>query len=177
MSPAVRQFIVILFSALGVFLLVRALNHHLSVWQVQLTIGGLLITPSALRLQPKAALAAAFVTGLGLDVTMPVPFGENAILLMAATTLVLGLRHRIPREELAVSIAVAIILNLLLVLARTFLHLTDWPDPASNWLSLFASLVASQLFIGLIAPWFFALQRHSLVWIGADYATVNPSKY
>ena len=177
MNPALRQFWVITLCALGLALLVRGLNHHLAPWQLHLSVGGLLIALAALRLHPRAALACAFAIGLGLDSLTPVPFGENALLLLTATALVLGVRHRIPRDELPVGIAVAIIVNLLLLLARTLLHSSDWPDPSAGWLRIFADLVASQLFIAVIAPWFFALQRHSLAWLGANHSGPVPGRY
>ncbi len=177
MSPVIRQFCVVSTCAIGLALLVRGLNHHLASWQLNLSIGGLLIAPAALRLHSKTALFSAFATGLALDAATPVPFGENALLMLAATTLVLGARHRIPREELSVGIAVAIVINLLLFSARTFLHMSDWPDPSSGWLRIFSDLVASQLFIAVIAPWFFALQRHSLFWLDADYSVARPERY
>lgn len=177
MNRAVRQYVVVSVTALGLALLVRVCNHHLAPLHVSLGVGGLLITYAALRLHAKAAMSAAFTIGLGLDAASPVPFGQNALLLLTAVCLVLGVRHRLPREELAVGIAVAVVINLFLLIVRTLAFADAWPDPSAGWLRVFSDLVASQVFVALIAPWFFSLQRHSLVWLGADSVQIPVTRY
>ncbi|MFH1497193.1 MAG: hypothetical protein ABII82_05135 [Verrucomicrobiota bacterium] len=177
MNRVARQYAVVSLTALGLALLVRVFNHHLAPLHLSLNVGGLLITLAALRLHPKAALASAFTIGLGLDAVSPVPFGQNALLLLTACCLVIGVRHRIPREELPVGIAVAVVINLFLLIARTLAFADAWPDPAAGWLRVFSDLVASQVFVVLIAPWFFSLQRHSLVWLGADSVQTTANRY
>lgn len=166
MSPVFKQAALATACAIMLGLLTRLLNHHLAVWQVHASVGGLAVAFPALRLHPKAAMWTAFCAGLAMDALTPVYFGQNALLMLAACSLIVGVRHRIPRDELPVGIAVAVIANLLLICARTVIFAPDWPDTGDGWLRVFSDLVASQLLIAAVTPWFFALQMHGLHRLG-----------
>jgi rod shape-determining protein MreD len=72
------------------------------------------------------------------------------------------LRTRFPREELIFGVVVALLANLGLFLALSFVLLGDHPASGVAWLRLLADLGWSQLFIAAVAPWFLALQQHAL---------------
>lgn len=154
--------------------LLGAANHHLaSAWfpfaahfTVHLYAGGLLVTFAALRLDPRNGLVAVLATGLLTDALEPVPLGTNAALLGLVFFLVLRGRQRFPREETVFSIVVALLANLLLFIARSFLFVGGNPHPAEAWLRIFTDLVASQLVIVLVTPWFLALQNQAFELVG-----------
>ena len=70
-------------------------------------------------------------------------------------------RLRFPREELVFGTVVALLSNLFLFLVLSFMLIGDNPRPADAWLRLFVDLIASQLVIALITPWFLSLQAQT----------------
>jgi rod shape-determining protein MreD len=59
-------------------------------------------------------------------------------------------------------IVVALFANLFLVIALSFLLVGANPRPASAWVRIFADLLASQLLLLVITPWFLALQDRAM---------------
>jgi len=146
-------------------------NHHLSQFPlpfsrisatVYLYLAGLLVVFSGLRLDPRHGLAATVLTAFALDATLPVPFGLHVVLLgLVHATLLYG-RSRFPKDEPVFATVVALFANLFLFLALSVVLVGRSPRPAEAWLRLFVDLIASQLVIALITPWFIALQREML---------------
>jgi hypothetical protein len=66
-------------------------------------------------------------------------------------------------------IVVALLANLFLFIALSFLLVGANPRPASAWLRVFADLFFSQMAILLIAPWFLALQDRAM-----ELAEIHP---
>lgn len=149
-------------------LLLGQLNHYLGLWQVHVWCGGLFVTFVALRLSHRMGAATAFIAGLLLDANMPVAFGTQGFLFLAAHAVIFTIRSRAPREETIVAVVIALIANLGLFLALTFLRIDSLADPARTWMRLFADLLASQLVLALIAPWYFAVQTRLLEATGAN---------
>ncbi len=129
---------------------------------VHLYLGGLFIVYAALRLDRKHGLIATVLTGLLIDAAEPVPFGTSVVLFgLIHATLLYG-RQQFPREGAIFGGVVALLANLFLFIALSFLLVGDNPRPGQAWLRVFVDLLASQLFILLIAPWFLALQDRAM---------------
>jgi len=91
-----------------------------------------------------------------------VPFGTSLVLLgLIHATLLYG-RRQFPREGSVFGIVVAQFANLFLFIALSFLLVGGNPRPADAWLRIFADLIASQLAILVLAPWFLALQSRAM---------------
>jgi len=136
------------------------LNHRLSGWHVTLFAGGLFVTYAAFVLPLGEALGLAFAAGLVADSQAPVRFGSHAVLFAAVATGLYRWRHRLPHDEVFGRVAIALVANLALFFAVTFLRFR--PPPAALWPRLGSDLIFSQLWLALIAPWFFALQEKAL---------------
>ena len=67
-------------------------------------------------------------------------------------------------------VVVALLANLGIFLALSLLLLGRHPAPAAAWTRLLADLIFSQIFLALLAPWFFALQREALLLARVDLA-------
>jgi rod shape-determining protein MreD len=100
--------------------------------------------------------------GLLCDAVSPVPFGTHAALFATAHVVVYNARERLQRDETAVRVAVALVLNLVLYLAIGFVRIRAMPSGAIVWPRLLSDLLLSQGAVLLCAPWFFALQERSL---------------
>ncbi|MFI5335391.1 MAG: hypothetical protein ACHQ5A_01305 [Opitutales bacterium] len=133
-------------------------NHALAPFNISLYPGGLLVAFAALRLDFRHGFIALVLTALAADALAPVPFGLSLLLFGLVHAVLFYGRQRFPREEPVFAIVVALIANLFLFLAWSFVLVGRNPHPAQAWLRLFADLLASQLVLGLVTPWFMALQ-------------------
>ena len=148
-------------------------NHYLShfsfLWfehcTVSLYLGGLLVTYAALRLDPRNGWISTLLTGLAYDSYSALPFGTSLVLFGLVYAVMLHGRQRFPREEQIFAIVVALLGNLFLFLAISFLLVGSNPRPAGAWLRLFVDLLASQFIIALITPWFMSLQNHVFLYL------------
>jgi hypothetical protein len=70
------------------------------------------------------------------------------------------------REETLVGVLAALLSNLGIFLVLSFLVGRDLPGGVDPWPRLFADLLASQLALAIITPWFLVLQRRVLGWAG-----------
>lgn len=163
-----RRVLTLTVAALLMCWLLGQLNHYLAVWQIQAWCGGLLVAFSGLRMGYRTGAASAFVAGLLMDAGAPVPFGTQALLLLAGHAVVFTVRNRAPREETIVGVVVALVANLGLFMALCFLRLDTSVAPAESWMRAFADLLVSQLAIAVVAPWFFALQSRLLAVSGLE---------
>ena len=142
--------------------LVSLVNTHLSLSGVHFYVGGLFVVYSALRLDHRHGLVAVILTGLLIDAAEPVPYGTSMLLLgLVHATLVYG-RRRFPREGAVFGIVVAMFANLFLIIALSFLLVGANPRPGSAWLRIFIDLLASQLLLVVLTPWFLALQDRAM---------------
>ena len=153
------RWLVVTLSNLLLWWLVCLLNHYLAgTFAIYLYVGGLFIAYGALRLDPKHGLTATILTALLLDSVEPIPFGTSLFLFTFVHVTVLYGRHRFPREGAVFALVVALLANLFLVIALSFILVGANPRPGTAWLRIFADLLFSQSLIALIAPWFIALQ-------------------
>ncbi len=154
--------LILAFASLLLALILGQLNHLLGGWQVNVWCGGLFVAFAALRLDYRTGAASAFIAGLLLDAGEPVAFGTQGFLFLAAHAVIFNVRARAPRDETVVGVVVALLANLALFLALGFLRIDPTVEPARSWLRGFADLLASQIVLALIAPWFFAMQKRLL---------------
>jgi len=155
--------------------LLRALlseaNNALSGAHIWLFSGGLFVAYAALMLPFRQGIAVSALGGLLCDSLAPVAFGTHAALFSAAHVVVFNVRERLQRDETAVRVAVALILNLALYLALSFARNRLVPSGATVWPRLLWDLAWSEAALALVAPWFFALQARSL-----ELARANSSR-
>ncbi|MBA4137542.1 MAG: hypothetical protein C0518_09525 [Opitutus sp.] len=145
------------------------LNHYLAPFAVHVYVMGMCVGYAALRLDYRHGFLATVVTGLAFDAMQPVPYGTHVVLLgLVHATLLYG-RKRFPRDEPIFASVVALLANLFLFLALSFVVISANPRPGEAWLRLFVDLLASQLVVGLATPWFMALNARVL-----ELARLNP---
>jgi len=157
------RWLVVTLANLVLWWLVGLTNHYLAgSVPVYLYLGGLFIAYGALRLDPKHGLTATLLTALLMDAIEPVPFGTSLILFTLVHVTVLYGRHRFPREGAVFAVVVALLANLFLVIALSFLLVGANPRPGTAWLRIFMDLICSQAVIALITPWFIALQDQAM---------------
>lgn len=148
---------------LVLWVVVAQVNHALAGTHVYLFVGGLFVTYAALQLPLRDGLAAVLLAGLICDANSPVPFGLHTLLFAAAHAVISNLRDHVPRDETVARVIVALLANLALSLVFSFVLIGRGPVPAAVWPRLIFDLVCSQVFLALVAPWFFALQARTLV--------------
>jgi rod shape-determining protein MreD len=142
--------------------LVAEVNSALSGMHVWLFAGGLFVAYSALMMPFRQGFTASVLGGLLCDAVTPVAFGTHAALFAVAHAVVFNARERLQRDDTAVRVLVALLLNLALFLALTFarIRLAHWT--ASAWPRILSDLLWSEVALALAAPWFFALQLRTL---------------
>lgn len=164
------RWLIVFAANLVLWVLVGLANHYLTAFSIpffsdfatmHLYVGGLFVTYAALRLDALHGFTATILTALLIDSAEPVPFGTSLVLFGLVHAFLLYGRLRFPREELVFGTVVALLSNLFLFLVLSFLLIGDNPRPADAWLRLFVDLLASQLVIALITPWFLSLQARA----------------
>lgn len=142
--------------------LIGLANHYTADLAIHFYLGGLLVAYAALRLDPKQGMFVMIFTGLMVDAMEPVPFGSSLVLFMLVHAVVIYGRQRFPREGAVFGTVLALLANLFLFIALSFLLVGANPRPANAWLRIFADLFFSQGAILLITPWFIALQDRAM---------------
>jgi len=163
-----RRTLVIFLTLLLLWALVAQLNHALTGLRVYLFVGGLFVVYAALMLPLRIGLAASLLGALLYDATTPVWFGTHLLLFAAAHAVLFHLRNRLPRDDTVARVIAALLANLAIFLLLSFTQIGVSPTPGAAWMRLFTDLVCSQIFLALIAPWFFALQTRALVLARAE---------
>ena len=164
MSRAFVFFLTVLLLWAGV----AQVNHALTGAHVHFFVGGLFIAYAALVLPRRDGLTASILAGAVCDAAAPVPFGTHLLLFAAAATLIYTLRERLPHEHVAGRVAVALAANLALFIALSLIAAWRAPQGVRLWPRLIADLACSEIFLALIAPWFFSLQEKALELVPAD---------
>lgn len=163
-----RRWLVTFATLLLLWVLVAQANHYLAIWHVYLFVGGLFVAFSALRLPLRDGLIATALAGLLCDANSAALPGIHLLLFCAAHAVVFNVRDRIPGDQTIIQVIVALLANLAIFLVFSFLQVGASPSPATMWPRLIVDLLCSQVFIGLVAPWFFALQNRSLELAGTE---------
>lgn len=156
------RWLVVTLANLLLWWLVSIANHYLAPWNIHLYLGGLLVVYAALRLDARHGLMSTILTALLVDALQPVPFGSSLFLFTLVHVTILYGRHRFPREGAMFALVVALLANLFLFLAMSFLLIGASPRPASAWLRVFADIVFSQLTLVAAGSWFVSLQDHAM---------------
>jgi rod shape-determining protein MreD len=166
-----RSWLIVFGTTLLLWTIVGQANHYLAPSGVYLSVGGLLVTFAALRLNLRHGLTATILIALAVDALEPAPqvgrqlfHGPHVLLFATAHVLVFHLRTRFPRDETLFGVVTALLANLGIFLGLSFVYIELGGHPAAGaaWLRLFADLGWSQLFILCVAPWFLALQQRAL---------------
>jgi rod shape-determining protein MreD len=142
---------------------VAQLNHALTDARVYLFPGALFVTYAALMSSLPAGLAVSLLGGAVCDANAPVAFGTHLLLFAATHAVIFHLRARLPREDAVGRTVITLLANLGLFLAFSFIQIGRSPAPGAAWGRLLVDLVCSQVFLAVVAPWFFALQHRALV--------------
>jgi len=162
-----RRLIVFFASNALLLLLCILVNNRISAWSISFMLPGLFIVLPALYMRFFPALACALLTGFWMDAAYPaLPFGSFAFLFTLITLSFYPLRTRFRPENNFHPTMIALVLNglLLLVLGIT-LASGQWASTA-YWQRFFTDALLAQGVLLTIAPWFFNLQRSSLVLFG-----------
>ena len=159
------RWLIVFLANLLLWWLTALANHYITGFGVHFYFGGLFVVYAALRLDRKHGLIATVLTGLLLDAATPVPFGTSLVLLGLVHATLLAGRQRFPREGAVFGIVVAQLANLFLFIALSFLLLGSNPHPAEAWLRIFVDLLASQLALLAVAPWFLSLQARAMEFV------------
>ena len=157
-----RRFLTLLATSVLLWALVAHVNDLLSGFRVYLFAGALFVTFAALAQPFAPGLAAAAAAGLICDANAPVAYGTHLLLFVAAHGIVHHLRERIPADDAVAVTVVTLFANFGLFLVFSFGQLHGSPAPAAVWPRLLVDLLCSQIFLALVTPWFFALQRRAL---------------
>lgn len=163
-----RRFLTLAACVLVLWAIVSQLNHALTGVRVYLFVGALFVTFAAITQRLGTGLIVTVFAGLVYDANTPVAFGTHAVLFAATHLAVYRLRDRIPRNDTASRVALAVVANLALFLVFSFVQIVREPALAAMWPRLFIDLLCSQIFLALIAPWYFALQARGLVLMGVE---------
>ena len=163
------RWLIVTLANLLLWWLTGLLNHYLAGFAVHFYLGGLLLAYASLRLDPKQGLITMVLTSLLVDALDPMPFGTSLVLFSIVHLTVLYGRQRFPREGAIFGIVVALLANLFLFIALSFLLVGTNPRPADAWLRIFCDLFFSQVAIFLVAPWFLALQDRAM-----ELAAIHP---
>lgn len=150
-----RRLFVAVVSGWLLLVLMRQTNHLLAPWGVSIWLGGLLVAFPSLHLNFRTGLVSSIIIGFLIDVWSPLAHGTHALLFALAHVIIFRIRVRLAATELAIGITVALITNLAFFVVLSFWVLGHAPVSA---LRLLGDLVVSQIVLGLITPWFFALQ-------------------
>lgn len=142
--------------------LVAQVNHEIAGLHVYLYPAGLAVAYAALVLPQREGLVAVALAGLLADATTPVSFGTQTLLFALAHTIIFNARDRVPRDETTARVIVALLANLAIFLVFSFTQIGRLPSPATAWPRLICDLLCSQVFLALLAPWFFSLQTQVL---------------
>jgi len=167
-----RRALTLFGTLLLLWVLVAQVNHLLSLWRCYVFVGGLFVAYAALTQPLRPGLAATLLGGLLCDANTPVLFGTHLLLFSATHLTIFHGRDRVPRDDTIGRVVVALFANLALLLAFSFAQFGRSPAPGSIWPRLIMDLVVSQVFLTLVAPWFFALQARALVLARAERETL-----
>ncbi len=164
-----RRTLVLAAALVVLWSVVSQANHLLTPLRVYLFTGGLFVAYAALTQPLRPGLAASILGGLVCDAQAPAGlFGAHTLLFAAAHLGIFQVRDRIPRDDTASRVVVALLANFALFLLLSFGQIRHSPAPAAAWPRLLADLLCSQVFLALISPWFFALQSRALVLTGVN---------
>jgi hypothetical protein len=162
------RWVVLVLANLLLIFISGQLNHYLGTLPLSVFLAGLYLPVAGLRLRMKPGFIAMFLTGLLLDAGRPVPFGSSSLLLGGLFAVWHSFRSRLPREGVGSAVVGALVANLLLFFAQPLLAGAGTSFASATAGRIFWDLVFSQIAVGLLGPWFFALQEQALMLWGVN---------
>ncbi len=162
------RWVLVLLANLLLILLAGEVNHYLSPLALHIYLGGLLLTFGMLRLQLRQGFLANGITALVLDALNPLDFGFTFLLIMTCHTAIFSIRGQFDRESLRSNLLIALALNLVLMIALGLASSGNATNTSVLWSRIVADSALSTVAVLLVGPWFFALQKSSLAFIGID---------
>jgi hypothetical protein len=181
-----RRWLIVFATTLLLWFLVCQLNHYLAPAGVFLSVGGLLVTFAALRMNLRNGLTATILIALAVDAIEPVPMvghhllqGPHLLLFTTTHVLIFHIRARFPQDEILFTLGTALVANLGISLGLFFIYveLAALPASGTTALRMLADLGWSQLFVLVFGPWFFSLQQRALEMGQIDLAEENNRFY
>lgn len=167
-----RRALVLFLTLLLLWTLVAQVNHALSSFaemKIYLFVGSLYFTFAALTQSLRPGMASAVLGGLACDANVPASlFGAHTLLFAIGFFVVFRMRDRLPHDSTTGRVVIALLANLAIFLVFSFTQVIRSPASGAVWPRLLADLACSQVFLTLVAPWFFALQSRALVLAGVD---------
>ncbi len=135
-------------------------NHYLANTPIlgvslYLFLLGLPVAFAALRLTLGQGLAATFATALLAEAGLPFAHGLIVLPAIACLCITHALRVNFNRLNPSSAVAVALTINLALMLVLTATVRPDW---SSSWDRILVDFALSQLVVGVLAGWFFTAQ-------------------
>lgn len=137
------------------------INQGIAGVHLHVFFGGLFVTLAAIALPPLPGLMAVLLAGAICDAHSALRFGTQILLFAVAHALLRQIRDRVPHDDVVGRVAIALLANLGLFLMISFLCVGRSPSAAAFWQRSLVDLLVSQIALGLIAPWFFALQEQT----------------
>ena len=168
LSRFIQIFVVILCGLL-LWVITAQINHHLAVWHMGIFTGGLMLAYPALRFRSRHIWRVALPLGLWMDAASAVsavPFGTHAALFVLAGIIIHQKRGHKPRADTATGVIAAVLSNAVLFIAVSIVPAFRVVSQPGVIVTLLVNLVASSVFVVLVAPWFFALQTRALALAG-----------
>lgn len=153
-----RRSLLTFLTLIALWTVMSEINHYLATSHLYLFVGALFVTLAALRLSPREGFFATILGGLLCDANAPVPFGTHIFLFAITHAIIVKIRARIAPEQTATQVIVAFVANLVLYTALSLVLAFGAFRLGAALPRLAWDLFLSQLFLLLIAPWFFALQ-------------------
>jgi cell shape-determining protein MreD len=141
---------------------VAQVNTVIAPIHVWLFAGGLFVAYPALMMPFRPGFAAAVLGGFLCDSLAPVAFGTHAALFATAHAVLYKMRERLQRDETAVAVSAALLVNLALYLAVSSSRVGMAHGGGGTWGRMLSDLFWSEAVVAVITPWFFSLQLRTL---------------
>ena len=145
--------------SLALWFLMGELNHWVAPWQISFYLAGLFLTFGFIRLPLQQGLLHTSAIALWLDASSPHPLGLGLFLFLFLHLTIYSMRYRFPSDETSWNVFIAFLVNLIAFLTLSLWHAGGHPSHSLYWLRCLSDLLASQILLILLAPWFFALQQ------------------
>lgn len=162
------RWVLVLLANLLLILLIAELNHYLTFLSLHVFLSGVLLAFSILRLQLRQGILANGITALVLDALNPFPFGRTFLLILFCHAAVYSVRGHFARENARSGVLVAAGINLVLMFAYGIFAWKDVPLPGAYWSRIAIEAALSTAVVFAVTPWYLALQKTMLAFIGID---------
>ncbi len=146
------------------------LNHYLAPVHTYLTLIGLAISYSVIRLSLKQGLLSLIPIAFYLDCTTPLIFGTSLLMIVSLFCTMFLFRSRFQRETITTSIFISLILNSAMISAYTISAISQFGYDSVNISLTLWNLLWSSLVIVLIHQLYYHLIDSLLARFGIHIA-------